>query len=177
MDFVSIRDVNRVGSRGPCITGVIPSARGPTALSEATLLRALKGLAAEAQRLSRSGLDPLVVLRTVTSSSPLAVLVADDIGRYVLANAQASVLTGYSLAELRRMSVWDLTSNADKQEFETLWRAFREQRHQRGQYELERKTGRSIGVEYVAQSNVLPHFHMAILRRRMRPKAQSRKRS
>lgn len=40
---------------------------------------------------------------------PVALLIANNSGRYVDANDLATRLTGYSRAELLRISVWDLT--------------------------------------------------------------------
>lgn len=134
---------------------------------------ALSSLARRARALADSGEKPLAAIGAVIEAVPLAALVADDDGRYVLANAAAIQLTGYAARALRRLSVWDLTPAPNKHEFEVLWRAFIQQREQRGDYDLITKSGQVVPVEYAARANVLPHLHVSLLRvheRRARPR-------
>ena len=128
------------------------------------LRRVLDSLAADAQCRVRAGEETLVALRSAVETLPLATLIADDTGQYVLTNASATSLTEYSARELRRLSVWDITANANQAEFELVWRAFLQQQEQRGEYPLVTKSGRVVTTEYAARANVLPHFHVSVLR-------------
>jgi len=133
----------------------------PTVTTPGAVLRALKR---DAQRLVGAGEKPLVALGALINSVPLAVLVADDHGRYVLANARAARLTGYSDRELRRLSVWDLTPGPAEHDFEVLWRVFIQQGEQRGRYRVVTKTGTIVTADYAARAHVLPHLHVSVLR-------------
>ena len=134
----------------------------------ATPRAVVNGLARDAPVLAEAGEKPLAALGTLIDALPLAALVADDHGRYVLANPPATQLTGYSERALRRMSVWDLTPGPSTHDFEVLWRAFIQQREQSGSYELVTKSGLIVSAEYAARANVLPHFHVSVLRLRKR---------
>jgi PAS domain S-box-containing protein len=124
----------------------------------------LSALARGAQTLAHSNDKPLIALGALIDALPLAALVAEDHGHYVLANVLATRLTGYSTRELRRLSVWDLTPGSAKDDFEVLWRVFIERREQWGDYQLVTKSGRVIVAEYAARANVLPHLHVSVLR-------------
>jgi PAS domain S-box-containing protein len=141
----------------------------PTATTLGVVLRALKR---DAEKRIESGEKPLVALGELINEVPFAALVADDHGRYVLANARAAGLTEYSERELRRLSVWDLTPSPAKHDFEVLWRAFIEQGEQRGRYKVVTKTGSIVTADYAARANVLPHLHVSVLRRRERSARQ-----
>ena len=130
----------------------------------ATPRAVLSGLTRRARGVADAGEKPLDALKSVIDAVPLAVLVADDHGRYVLSNAHAVRLTGYTERALRRLSVWDLTPGPANHDFEVLWRAFIQQREQHGRYELVTKTGRVVAAEYAARANVLPHLHVSVLR-------------
>ena len=102
---------------------------------------------------------------------PSAVLVTDQHGSYVAANAAACRLTGFAEAELLRMAVPDLTAVPDEVVSDVLWRAFRDQGIQAGEYTLARKDGPAIVVHYEALANILPGYHASFLTRvpRRRP--------
>jgi len=130
-------------------------------------LAALRALSRDA-RTRAEAQEPLDALDDLIHTLPLAALVADDEGRIVLANAAASRFTGYSTRELRRLGVWDLTPGANKRDFEVLWRAFRQQKEQRGVYEIVVKSGGVVKAAYAARAHVLPHLHVSVLRFRER---------
>jgi PAS domain S-box-containing protein len=94
---------------------------------------------------------------------PVAMLVANNHGRYVDANAAAVVLTGYQRRELLRCSVWELTPASRLGTGEALWRAFLSRGRMAGRYRLRRKSGRIVEARYVAISNVLPGLHVSAL--------------
>jgi PAS domain S-box-containing protein len=102
-------------------------------------------------------------LQEMISQSPFAVLVANDNGVFVMANDVAATLTGYSRAELQRLSVWQLTPDVHEREAETLWRAFLQQSEQSGTYRLLRKDGTTIVAPYVAKTNVIRGHHVSVL--------------
>jgi PAS domain S-box-containing protein len=119
---------------------------------------------------ARGELDALIAgvqngrtLQELIDASPLAVLVANDPGSFVMANDAASTLTGYSPSELLKLSVWQLTPDVHEHEAETLWRAFRQQSEQFGSYRLLRKDGRTIVALYAAKTNVERGLHVSVL--------------
>jgi PAS domain S-box-containing protein len=131
--------------------------------SETSVMSLLTALATEAtEEVARAG-APLDVLRRLIDALPVAALVADDDGRYILTNYLASKLTGYSAEELRRLSVWDLTPGRNDREAETLWRAFRQQRAQSGDYQLLTKGGHVVTATYAARAHVLRGMHVSLL--------------
>jgi len=97
------------------------------------------------------------------SAIPAAVLVANDRGRYIDANSRATRLTGYSHAELLRMSVWDLTPTPAAEEGRRMWRVFLEKGRMTGKYPLCRKQKRPIVADFRAWANILPGVHVSAL--------------
>jgi PAS domain S-box-containing protein len=132
--------------------------------------RAMRDLREAVARLQTEGGDSGQVLRKRAEaliarlgSVPVAMLVADNRGRYVDVNGAAVFLTGYSRAELLRRSVWDLTPTGQQTRGRTLWRAFLARGRMSGQYRLLRKNGRVVAARYVALANVLPGLHVSAL--------------
>lgn len=121
------------------------------------------------------------VLLARLANLPVAMLVADNRGRYVDVNAAAAFLTGYSRAELLRRSVWDLTPLSQQARGRALWRAFLARERMSGTYPLRKKSGRVVKARYFALAHVLPGLHVSALatpplvkRFRRRPRAASR---
>ena len=102
-------------------------------------------------------------IRDCLSGVPVAVLAADDNGRYIWANLRASELTGYSQEELLLRSVTDLTPPDVIPSQERLWSAFEETHHQRGTFTLLRKDGSRASVEYEAFWDLVPGVHVSFL--------------
>jgi CheY-like chemotaxis protein len=95
------------------------------------------------------------------AQSHVALIVADDNGRYVAANDDAVELTGYDSQELMTLSVWDLTAmplNGPK-----LWEQFIASGTQEGDYVVRRRDGQAIRTRYVAIANVAPGLHVSAL--------------
>ena len=92
-----------------------------------------------------------------------AALAADNSTRYIAANASASVLTGFSIAELLTMTVMDATPLPRTEDGRQLWQEFIAQGVQRGVYELRRKDGTSCRVRYWAYASVAPGVHVSLL--------------
>jgi PAS domain S-box-containing protein len=94
---------------------------------------------------------------------PVALLVANNSGRYVDVNDLATRLTGYSRAELLRMSVWDLTPTASIHAGRRMWRDFLDAERMAGTYTLLRKDGSEVRAEFRAWANLLPGVHVSAL--------------
>jgi HTH-type transcriptional regulator, bacterioopsin transcriptional activator and related proteins len=105
-------------------------------------------------------------IQAVLNQVQVPALVADTAGIFVAASPAAGELTGYSVTELRRLSFWDITAEADEIQGEQLWRAFIGVGEQRGDYWVRTKEGRSVVADYAARANVLPGLHLSILIRR-----------
>ena len=103
------------------------------------------------------------VVRQIIAEVADPVLVTDGSGRYVAVNDAACRLTGYRPEELLRMSVGDLTGAVDSDVSDVLWRAFRDQGQQRGEYTLLRRDGTTVRVRYEAMTNVAPGLHASFL--------------
>lgn len=113
-----------------------------------------------ADRVSRKRAEALI---TRLRDLPVALLVADNRGRYVDVNSAAVFFTGYTRAELLRRSVWDLTPVSQQGRGQALWRAFLGREQMSGTYLLRKKNGRVVKARYFAASNVLPGLHLSAL--------------
>jgi CheY-like chemotaxis protein len=94
---------------------------------------------------------------------PVALLLADDRGRYLAASDGASELTGYDHASLRQLSVWDLTPGARLDEALRMWTAFIVAGTQEGTFVLQRRDGSRVLVQYHAIANVAPGLHVSAI--------------
>jgi PAS domain S-box-containing protein len=162
-----------VGSRGPIwwlgefpdtIKGTMASSRSDAAN------RALRELRHAVERIQVEGGSSDRVLRKRAEAliarlgnAPVAMLVADNRGRYVDVNAAAVSLTGYSRTELLHRSVWDLTPISQQGRGRALWRAFLAREQMSGTYPVRRKSGRVVKARYFAAANVLPGLHVSAL--------------
>jgi PAS domain S-box-containing protein len=95
--------------------------------------------------------------------SRVALILADDRGRYVAANDQAAELTGYDSQELTTMSVRDLTAPSQVSAGQDLWEHFIADGTQEGVFMVRRRDGESIAMQYVAVANVTPGLHLSAL--------------
>jgi PAS domain S-box-containing protein len=91
------------------------------------------------------------------------VLIANDHARYIDANHAATLLTGYTHAELLKMDLWRLTPEGPGRLGPRLWRAFLKRGRMRGNYRLRCKDGSVLTARYVAVANVLPGVHLSAL--------------
>jgi PAS domain S-box-containing protein len=137
-------------------------------------LRTLLGdLTVAAQKLPRGSPASMDEFGRMLEALPVAALGTDNHGRYVMANAAACTLTGYTLEELKRLSVWDLTLDSKEHEADRLWRTFLEQREQSGEYPLVTKDKRIAEIVYVARINLMPGLNVSLLK--IKPAAASRR--
>ena len=88
------------------------------------------------------GQRALDLLARLAADAPTAILLADNHGRYVWANAAASELLGYSKAALLRLFVWDITPADSESDVDVLWRMFLHGSYQCGTYPIRRRSGR-----------------------------------
>jgi PAS domain S-box-containing protein len=111
----------------------------------------------------RSGAEGgMTALRLKLDRLSVAALAADSRGAYVAVNAAAAALTGYSVAELQAMSVWDLTPSVNAAAGQRLWATFLTKSEQHGTYTVQGKH-RSVTVAYVARAHVLRNVHVSLL--------------
>jgi PAS domain S-box-containing protein len=130
-------------------------------------IRHLTGALAEVQHESRRpeltmARRARAVVKSLTNLT-VAVLIANDAGRYIDVNRAASQLTGYTRRELLTRSVWDLTPNVRQTLGRRLWREFLERGRMSGVYTLGTKKGGIVRARYVAVANVLPGIHVSAL--------------
>jgi PAS domain S-box-containing protein len=98
----------------------------------------------------------------VLAKLPVPILMADDNGRYVFANDAACTLVGRPRDSVLRLSVRDITE--DPIDAEAAWREFVTERRGEGTILLNRPSGETVSVEYVAASDFLPGLHISVLR-------------
>jgi hypothetical protein len=135
------------------------------------LQRALTALTtlAPPEALARERAETLLVHLTHV---PIAILIANNQARYVDVNRAAARLTGYTRAELLRLSLWDLTPSPNRTTGRRLWRDFLRRGRMTGRFPLRRKNGRIVRATYFAVAHVLPGIHVSALvpaRARARP--------
>ena len=130
---------------------------------EARTSRRLRAAALWAARAAGKGGTPSSIVAAGSRSSDVAVILADDTGQCVAANAGATSLTGYDAAQLTTMSVWDLTAAANSTAACAQWQQFRECGCQEGRYTVRHRNGESVESRYVAVANVAPGLHLSAL--------------
>jgi chemotaxis family two-component system response regulator PixH len=96
-------------------------------------------------------------------SKSVALIVADDSGRYLAVNDRVAELTGYGPQELTTMSVADLTPEDVEAMRPRLWSRFIEAGTQEGVYFLKRRDGLAVPMRYVAVANIAPGVHLSAL--------------
>jgi PAS domain S-box-containing protein len=142
---------------------VAKRSRDPAAHAIGELRRAIARVQSDGGTPDRVAHDAARELISRLADVPVAMLVANNRGRYVDANAAAAFLTGYTRAELLRRSVWDLTPDTHQGRGQSLWRAFLARERMSGWYPLRIKSGRIVRARYVAIANVLPGLHVSAL--------------
>ncbi len=141
---------------------------------QARVLRAAAALVRrEASRARRSGsatsasarvsASELIAGSRVAVRRSVALIIADDSGRYVAVNDRAAELTGYATSVLMTMSVSDLTPEPQAATAHDLWHQFMESGAQEGVYLVKRSDGESIPLRYVAFANIAPGLHLSAL--------------
>lgn len=123
----------------------------------------LADLSREVKRLARGRTEGRTLLRQLLDALPVAALVADDDGGYVIANRAAVALAGVDAHALLQLAVWDLMPNLNEDKALLLWQAFLAGQEQHGEYPLLLKDGRVLRVEYAAVANVFPGLHVSLV--------------
>jgi PAS domain S-box-containing protein len=124
----------------------------------------LRAAAEQLQELLRSGDDPITTrVHVALRRLPVAALAADDRAHSVAANDAALRLTGYAEQELLRLAVPDITATSDQPHTQFLWRAFIAEGARSGTYDIRRKDGTTITVDYLAIANAAPGIHVSLL--------------
>jgi PAS domain S-box-containing protein len=98
---------------------------------------------------------PLVqisLLGEAIDGAPVAVLVADDAGRYLAANRYACEMLGYSREELLTLSVHDV---AVGDEVQAHFQDYIAAPERRGEYDVRRKDGTTTRLRYRAGKTML----------------------
>jgi PAS domain S-box-containing protein len=93
-----------------------------------------------------------------------AILLANDAGEYVDANAAACALLGCNRDDILQLHVWDLLADESARHTREGWSAFLKEGRMSGGYRLRARDGTSHEVEFSSVANVLPGLHLAILR-------------
>ena len=104
----------------------------------------------------------ITALRRELEQLGTAALAADNSTRYIATNAGSRELTGFSNAELLKLTVIDATPLPRSEEGRRLWQEFIACGVQRGEYELQRKDGSTIRVRYWAYASVAPGVHVSL---------------
>lgn len=113
------------------------------------------------QRTRASLLESEARYRSLFEHAHEAILIADDSGCYVDANPAAVHLLGYSLEELRGMTVADI---AAPEAARPRWQAFEREGVQRGEIDLRARDGTVRTMEYNAVRAFRPGLHLSMLR-------------
>ena len=93
---------------------------------------------------------PLVqigLLGEAIDGAPVAILVADEHGRYTAANRYVCELLGYSREELLELTVADVATGAD---IGTQYESFVARRFEEGVVDVRRKDGTTLAMRYRA---------------------------
>lgn len=90
------------------------------------------------------------------------VVLLDDQARYLDANPAACAMLGYTVDELKRLSLSDLFVPDEGGSFEAAWHRYIDQRRQSGRARLRRKDGRVVPTEYSAVAHIRPGLHLSV---------------
>jgi PAS domain S-box-containing protein len=103
-------------------------------------------------------------LRQLFDRTHVAILIANDDGTYVDANAGACALLGGTLPEIIGKSLSDFIRPELASSIEVQWRAFLRDGEQNGLIELRRFDGTYRTAGFYAEANFVPGFHCSFLR-------------
>lgn len=92
------------------------------------------------------------------------IILSDDNGRCIEANAAAITLLGCSRDELPTKYVWDCVPFAPKSEAKTLWKEMREANGLESEFTMQRADGKVVDFEYRITVGVVPGVHLIVLR-------------
>lgn len=104
------------------------------------------------------------IYTAIFERSPVAILVADDEGKYVEANAAAEALFGCGRGGLIGKKVSDFVAPIHAGPTQQLWMKFQSEGEQAGTIIISRADGTDRAVRYSARTNFLPGLHLSLLR-------------
>lgn len=93
-----------------------------------------------------------------------AILIADDDGNYIDANPAAAKLFGYTIEELCKLNVGDITPEQNIEESMKLWKEFIASDTMEGEFQIRRKDGKLVTTYFRAAANVTDHRHVSVMR-------------
>jgi PAS domain S-box-containing protein len=102
-------------------------------------------------------------LRALFDACPDAILLVGDDRRYVMANAAACRLLGYTRPQILALSVEDVAT-VSAALADRMWQELLRTGDQAGTTRLRRADGAQVEVEFRALANVLPGRHLSIMR-------------
>lgn len=102
-------------------------------------------------------------MRALFECCPFAILIADDAGRYVDANAAAARLFGHPQQELIGKTVLDYVDPKDVVPVQAMWGTFRSTQYQSGEFPLRRPDGSHRVLRYWAVASFVPGKHASFL--------------
>ena len=102
--------------------------------------------------------------KSLFNNSLDAILITNDEACFVEANPAALQMLGYSLEELKKRKVFDITPATDKKTALNLWTNFINEGTQKGEYVIIDKEGNKLLTDYRAVSNVIHGMHVSFLR-------------
>lgn len=100
--------------------------------------------------------------KAIFDSSPTAIMIADNDGKYVEINPAAEKLLGASRENIIGKKVADFVAPVRQKETEKLWSDFQEKGYQEGYFTISRESGIDRRIRYRAKSNFLPGLHMSV---------------
>ncbi len=104
----------------------------------------------------------LAHLRSLFEAAPDAMVVLDDQGCYIEANAAACELFGLPRSQLLQTCIADFAEPGFN--FQQAWDYLLSQGTARGEFRLVRPDGEIRPVDYAATAHVTPHHHLSVLR-------------
>jgi PAS domain S-box-containing protein len=115
-------------------------------------------------RLEEELFDSRQRLQALFDNAVDAILLANDQGEYVDANAAACALLCCNRDEILKLHVWDLAADGSPSHMRDGWTSFLKEGRMSGGYRLRARDGSTRDVEMRSVANVLPGLHLATLR-------------
>lgn len=104
------------------------------------------------------------IYAAIFENSPVAIIVANNDGLYVDANAAAAALFGCSREQLVGRKVTDFVAPLRNESAKQLWTRFQAEGLQAGTIIISRADGTDRLLRYSARTNFLPGLHVSFLR-------------
>ncbi len=102
--------------------------------------------------------------RSIFDNALDPILILDNKGRISNANQALIELTGMDRDMLFSQSFTDLIIPEKKTKTVSKWKQFMQSGRQRGEAMIQRADGTTRNIEYAAVANIVPHYHLAMVR-------------